>query len=174
MENILPQLNATKALSEPNLHSGLLTIQFRKKSPTRHTIFFLLFSTIFQSFYDYKTKIQREVEEEGKETLSTLDNKQFYRFVTFYLIYCCFFSVVYTKIKEKKMVKKNYYYWTLFPFHIHILHLRFHLFRLRFFAFTIEILIWIVLLLMVLSMSSLSVCLPGGDISGSLTLWSVC
>jgi hypothetical protein len=39
--------------------------------------------------------IEREAqEEEGnvRHTLAALDNKQFYRFVTFYLIYCLVYS----------------------------------------------------------------------------------
>jgi hypothetical protein len=78
------------------------------------------------------------------EKAKLFDNKQFYRFVTFYLIYCCSFSVVYTKIKRRKMERKII---ELFfsSFHIHIfIRLRFHLFRrLFFFLSTIEILIWI-------------------------------
>lgn len=86
--------------SEPNLHFYPIKDFSSAKSHPTSTMIFLSPAIFFPC--DYKTLAEEKMSEKAK----LFDNKQFYRFVTFYLIYCCSFSVVYTKIKRRKMWRK--------------------------------------------------------------------
>lgn len=86
--------------SEPNLHFYPINDFSSAKSHQHRRCFFFSFS---RHFFRAITKLWLRKKKKLSEKAKLFDNKQFYRFVTFYLIYCCSFSVVYTKIKRRKM-----------------------------------------------------------------------